>query len=112
MLKGVVCNIVLLTVGRSRETNGMPRYPPVKSHPIFFKKPNRNLCRWLSYFVVETGNCKGEKYSPKTLYQILCGLLQHGMAYKFTKPSILQPSWFKKTSAFKPLHNKMDKMFK
>ena len=35
------------------------------------------LSKWLSFYVIDTRSCKGKKYPPKTLYQLLCGLLRY-----------------------------------
>ena len=32
---------------------------------------------WLKRFIMEVRNVKGEEYPPKTLYQIVCGLLRY-----------------------------------
>ena len=32
---------------------------------------------WLSRFIMEVRNVKGEEYPPKTIYQIICGLLRY-----------------------------------
>ena len=32
---------------------------------------------WLTRFIMEVRNAKGEEYPPKTLYQLICGLLRH-----------------------------------
>ena len=32
---------------------------------------------WLTRFIMEVRNVKGDEYPPKTLYQIVCGLLRH-----------------------------------
>jgi len=35
------------------------------------------ICKWLSFYVMETCSCKAEAYPPKSLYQLLSGLLRH-----------------------------------
>ena len=54
------------------------------SDPTAFKIPQvpssvnaEQLCQWLSFYVTETRSCKCEPYPPKSLYQLLSGLLRH-----------------------------------
>ena len=60
-----------------------------------------DLNHWLSFYIVETRNCRGEKYPPKTLYQLLSGLLRYARVNNFSCPNFLDT----KDSNFKPLHN-------
>ena len=44
---------------------------------------------WLSLYLVETCNKKGERYSLKTLYQLLTGLHRHALAVNPHTPNYL-----------------------
>ena len=35
------------------------------------------ISRWLAHYVAETRNTRGEPYRPKTIYQLLTGILRH-----------------------------------
>ncbi len=35
------------------------------------------LSKWLSFYVAETRNTKGQPYPPTTLYQLLCSILRY-----------------------------------
>ena len=66
------------------------------------------LDRWLSFYVLETRNSKGKAYPPKTLYQLLSGLLRH---VRGTNPNA--PNFLDKTNpSFRKLHNVIDNRFK
>ena len=67
-----------------------------------------DLNNWLSYYVNETRNCKGELYPPKTLYQLLSGLLRHTRTFNARAPNFLD----KTNPIFKPLHAVLDNLFK
>ena len=67
-----------------------------------------DLNHWLSFYVVETRNCRGEKYPPKTLYQLLSGLLRYAREKNFSCPNFLDT----KDPNFKQLHNTIDNIFK
>ena len=43
----------------------------------WLKSLPHNTNHWLSYYVNETRNCKGDLYPPRTLYLLLSGLLRH-----------------------------------
>ena len=66
------------------------------------------LNHWLSYYVNETRNCKGDLYPPKTLYLILSGLLRHARSLNTNAPNFLDKS----IPVFKPLHAVLDNLFK
>ena len=68
---------------------------------------SKDLSHWLSFFVSETRNCSGERYPPKTLYQLLSGLLRHARSSNDQTPDFLD-----KTSTFKPFHAVLDNLFK
>ena len=61
----------------------------------------------LSRFVLETRKSNGEFYPPKTLHQLLCGLLRHMRDINPGCPNFLD----KKDSRFKALHGTMDAHF-
>ena len=67
------------------------------------------LNKWLSFFFLETRNQKGEKYPPKTLYQLMCGLLRYArLQIDPNYPNFLDV----KNTSFRPLQNTMDNVFK
>ena len=61
----------------------------------------------LSRYVVETRKSNGDYYPPKTLHQLLCGLLRHMRSVNPGCPNFLD----KKDSRFKPLQGTMDSIF-
>ena len=65
------------------------------------------LNKWLSFFVIETRNNKGERYPPKTIYQLLSSLLRHMRTLNPGAPNFLEKS----NHAFKKLHNIMEYLF-
>ena len=66
------------------------------------------LNTWLSYYVVETRNSKGDPYPPKTIYQLLTGLLRYMRDNNAHTPNFLD----KKDTRFKRLHTVLDNHFK
>lgn len=68
----------------------------------------KQLDRWLSFYVLETRNNKGKPYPPKTLYQLLCGLLRHMRGINPNAPNFLD----KTNPSYKKLHNVIDNRFK
>ena len=64
------------------------------------------LCKWLSHFVAETRNGKGEEYSPASLNQILAGLLRHMRNSNPDTPNFMD----KKNTHFKGLHGTLDNL--
>ena len=67
-----------------------------------------DLNHWLSLYVVETRNKKGELYPPKTLYQLLTGLHRHALSINPHTPNFLD----KISPAFRKLHNVIGNHFK
>ena len=61
----------------------------------------------LSRFVLETRKSNGEFYPPKTLHQLLCGLLRHMRDINPGCPNFLD----KKDATFNSLHGTMDAHF-
>ena len=61
----------------------------------------------LSRFVLETRKANGEFYPPKTLHQLLCGLLRHMRVINPGSPNFLD----KKDCRFKDLQGTMDAHF-
>lgn len=69
---------------------------------------SEQLDRWLSFYILETRNSKGNAYPPKTLYQLLSGLLRH---MRSTNPNA--PNFLDRTNlSFRKLHNVIDNSFK
>ena len=66
------------------------------------------LNTWLSRYVVETRNAKGELYPPSTIYQLLTALLRHMRATNPNCPNFLK----KKNSQFRTLHRALDSQFR
>ena len=67
-----------------------------------------DLNYWLSLYVVETCNKKGEPYPPSTLYQLLTGLHRHALTINPHAFNFLD----KNNRAFRKLHNVIDNHFK
>ena len=74
---------------------------------IFACNDPATLNTHLSRFVLETRKSNGDFYPPKTLHQLLCGLLRH---MRDVNPGCLN-FLDKKDSRFKPLHGTMDPTF-
>ena len=64
-----------------------------------------NSC--LQRFVSEARRVDGTSYPPKTLYQILCGLLRYSRVHQSDPPNFLD----RKDSRFKKLHGTCDSVF-
>ena len=74
----------------------------------FFLYSNKEIITSiLSPFVVETRKTNGVAYPPKTLYQIMCGLLRHMNECNSDCPNFLD----KKDNQFRALHSVMDAHF-
>ena len=58
------------------------------------------LNKWLGAFVAETSKVNGDPYPPKTLYEILCGLLRHARLEDPSFPNFLD----KNDTRFMKLH--------
>ena len=66
------------------------------------------ICKWLSLYIIETRSCKGEPYPPKSLYQLLSGLLRH---FRFQNPTF--PNFLDKNNhKFKTFQALLDNLFK
>ena len=66
------------------------------------------ICKWLSLYIIERRSCKGEPYPPKSLYQLLSGLLRH---FRFQNPTF--PNFLDKNNhKFKTFHALLDNLFK
>ena len=61
----------------------------------------------LQRFVSEARRVDGMPYPPKTLYQILCGLLRHAREHQSNPPNFLD----RKDTRFKKLHGTCDSVF-
>ena len=66
------------------------------------------LFKWLSHFVVETRNGRGEEYTPATLNQLLASLLRHMRAHNNNAPNFMD----KKNTEFQRLHGTLDNTFR
>ena len=66
------------------------------------------LNTWLGAFVAETSKVNGDPYPPKTLYEILCGLLRHARLEDPSFPNFLD----KNDARFSKLHNVIDSVFR
>lgn len=66
------------------------------------------LSKWLSLFVNETRRSDGTLYPPKTIYQILCGLLRYSRSLNAEAPNFLD----KNNKQFSELHNVCDSLFR
>ena len=66
------------------------------------------LNKWLSFYVAETRNTKGAPYPPKTLYQLMCGLLRYMRSINPSAPDFLN----KDDIRFSGLLTVMDNRFK
>ena len=66
------------------------------------------VCSCLQRFVSEARRADGTEYSPKTIYQMLCGMLRH------SKESQLDPLNFldRKDARFKKLHSICNVVFR
>ena len=84
------------------------KYPenPVPDDPFLSSDPV-TLNTHLSRFAVETRKSKGELYPPKTVHQLLCGLLRHMRNVNPQCPNFLD----KKDTGFKPFQGAMDAHF-
>ena len=66
------------------------------------------LSKWLCLFVNETRRSDGTLYPPKTLYQLLCGLLRHCKSLNHEAPNFLD----RNDHRFRELHNVCDSYFR
>ena len=66
------------------------------------------LNEWLCVYVNETRNQKGERYSPKTLYALLCGILRHMRVSNPRYPNFLEGN----DPDFVRFRNTLDNLFK
>lgn len=77
-------------------------------HDLFIKGDSDEVCHWLSFYVTETRTCKGELYPPKSLYQLLTGLLRHSRSLNVNAPNFLNKS----DPTFKSFYAVLDNEFK
>ena len=66
------------------------------------------ICNILQKFVTEARRDDGSPYPPKTLYQLLCGLLRHSRGVQEDPPNFLD----RKDVRFKKLHGTCDCVFR
>lgn len=66
------------------------------------------LNQWLPYYVSETRNKEGKRYSPKTLYSLLSGILRHMRIENPHYPNFLDKS----NADFVVLHRSIDNVFR
>ena len=65
------------------------------------------VSKWLSRFVAETRNAKGDPYTPSTLNQLLASLLRH---MRTANPNT--PNFMDKNTHFQGLHGTLDNVFR
>ena len=65
------------------------------------------LSKWLSRFVAETRNAKGDPYTPSTLNQLLASLLRHMCTANPNTPNFVD-----KNTHFQGLHGTLDNVFR
>ena len=66
------------------------------------------VSKWLSRFVAETRNAKGDPYTPSTLNQLLASLLRHMRTANPNTPNFMD----KKNTHFQGLHGTLDNVFR
>ena len=66
------------------------------------------LCKWLTLYVAETRKKDGNEYPPKTIYQLLTGLLRHMRTLNPSCPNFLDTD----NRAFASLHTAIDNVFR
>ena len=66
------------------------------------------LCTVLSLFLAEARKVNGEHYPPKTLFQLMAGLLRHARSIDPNYPNFLDQS----DTRFKGLQGTMDNCFR
>ena len=91
----------------SRQRNTTSTNKPVPENLLTSGSAD-DLNYWLSLYVVETRNKKGEPYPPRTLYQLLTGLHRHALTINPHAFNFLD----KYNRAFQKLHNVIDNHFK
>ena len=65
-----------------------------KIDPEILTKPVHStelLCTVLSLFLAEARKVNGERYPPKTLFQLMAGLLRHARSIDPNYPNFLDP---------------------
>ena len=62
---------------------------PCPSDILFPSCGKEVLNEWLCVYVNKTRNQKGERYSPKALYALLCGILRHMRVINHQYPNFL-----------------------
>ena len=67
------------------------------------------ISKWLAHYVAETRNTRGEPYPPKTIYQLLTGILRH---LRLTQPHNCPNFLDRSDMRFIKLHNAIDNVFK
>ena len=67
------------------------------------------ISKWLAHYVAETRNTQGEPYPPKTIYQLLTGILRH---LRLTQPHKCPNFLDRSDMRFIKLHNAIDNVFK
>ena len=66
------------------------------------------LNTWLPVYAAETRNKEGERYSPKTIYSLLTGILRHMTTENPRYPNFLD----KKNPEFVDFHRSLDNLFR
>jgi hypothetical protein len=74
MTKWSVSNFELWLTNRNKMVSSESEKCPEN---LLEAKDPELLTKWLGLFVAETSKVNGDPYPPKTLYELLCGLLRH-----------------------------------
>ena len=83
-------------------------YPDTKvPDDLILNEKVADICKWLSFYVTETRSYTGERFPPKSIHQLLSGILRH---YRSLNPDI--PNFLdKKDHSFKSFHTVLDNLF-
>ena len=73
-----------------------------------FEAPYDDLSHWLSLFVSEVRKTDGSLYPPKSIYQLLCGLLRYMRQQDAFAPNFLD----RKDGRFRELHGTCESVFR
>ena len=89
--------------------NKLPNIDKIYPHDILEREYEADiLCGCLQRFVSEARRSDGSSYPPRTLYQILCGLLRYSKSSQIDPPNFLD----QKDARFRKLHNTCDVIFR
>ena len=92
-----------------KHRNKLPNIDNIYPHDILEQEYDADiLCGCLQRFVSEARRSDGSSYPPRTLYQMLCGLLRYSKSSQNDPPSFLD----RKDARFRKLHNTCDVIFR